>query len=129
MNKLAAEKIAQEYYDLGVQLALSKTAGISDKILRNTAGLYGAGAGAVAGGPLLARQLMGEKAMSEAIYALGKINPNSYPLNVENIAMLGGMAPAALAGGILGARGATKGYDKLVELLSRAPKKLPPTAL
>jgi hypothetical protein len=115
MNKLAAEKIAQEYYDLGAQLALSKTAGATDKILRNTSGLYGAGLGALAS-PLATGGLLGERALNKAMSALG----GSGTLDGEAIGILAAMAPAALAGGIVGARGATKGHDKLVELLRAA---------
>jgi len=116
VNKYAAEEVAQEYYNLGVQLALqdtssTKTAGAADKVLRGTAGLYGAGAGAMATPLALAHMGQG-RAVSQAMEGL---LGNSPIYTTHPIAAL--MAPAALATGILGGRGALKGHDKLVELL------------
>jgi hypothetical protein len=122
MNKYAAEKIAQDYYALGMQIAmeqgnLSKTAGLGDKIVKGTAGLYGG-----LGGGMLGLKAMADggvvhgRDLGNALEGLVKLNPGQ--LGADELVALGIAGPAGIASAILGAKGATKGYAKLKDLLS-----------
>lgn len=93
MNKLAAEKIAQEYYQAGLELALVKEAGLPKEIIKKLVQMPSAGLGAVAGGGLGLRALNAEN-----LFAVS--NPEALALLV-----------AAGGGSMLGAKGAGKAVD------------------
>ena len=118
MNKYAAQKIANEYYELGRQLALgttTKTANLGNRIVRGTTGLYGAGLGAS-----LAPLAMGTS--DDVARAVASLVEKGNMTGNEALG-LALTAPAALGAGILGAKGTMRGYDELARLLSRrAPK-------
>ena len=75
MNKYAAEKISQDYYELGVKIAMDKVSNNPSALRRvlgeivnrsNQAGLGVAGAGlGVLGGDVLAREIANLAKMSE----------------------------------------------------------------
>lgn len=93
MNKLAAEKIAQEYYQAGLELALVKEAGLPKEIIKKLIQAPSAGLGGLVGGGL------GMKAQG-----LGLDSLVSTP---EFLAVL----MAGGGGAMLGAKGAGKAVD------------------
>lgn len=93
MNKLAAEKIAQEYYQAGLELALVKEAGLPKEIIKKLVQMPSAGVGGLVGGGL------GLKALGA-----GLTTSVSGP-EVLALLMAGG------GGAMLGAKGAGKAVD------------------
>ena len=93
MNKLAAEKSAQEYYQAGLELALVKEAGLPKEIIKKLLQMPSAGLGGLAGGGL-------------GMKALG-LGMDSSISNPEVLALL----MASGGGAMLGAKGAGKAVD------------------
>ena len=114
MNKQAAEKIATEYYTLGVQLALHqsglvKQAGLPKEIVKKLIQAPTAGAAGFGGYELLARS-----ARNPTFKNAWKELPEDLAASlVFGITGAGGMAAAHLAG---------KGVDKTHNLLSKLRK-------
>ena len=99
MNKYAADKISQEYYTLGQQLALdnfSKTAGLPKEVIKKMVQAPVAGLSGLAGYATL-----------QELAGLYKANPHPDLLSPQALALI-----SALGGGaMLGAKGAGKAVD------------------
>ena len=118
MNKVAAEKIAQEYYNIGVQLAMQnsglvKEAGLSNKeIIKKLVQLPTAGISAVAS----------IEGMGELLKILPKnlqYDVSEFPLIALPFAAIGG---GALAGNHLAGKGvdlAHRGGAKAIDALKK----------
>ena len=98
MTKQAADKISQEYYTIGQQLALdnfSKTAGLPKEVIKKLVQMPAAGAGGV-GGAMALHQLAGP----------------SHTLTPELLAAIG-------AGSMAGAGMAGKGVEGINNLITK----------
>lgn len=117
MNKVAAEKIAQEYYNIGVHLALQnsslvKEAGLPKEIIKKLVQLPTAGISAMAAGA-------GTAAMSGILPKSLRHGILEYPLTGLILAAIGG---GALAGNHLAGKGvdlAHRGGAKAIDALKK----------
>jgi len=113
MNKYAAEKIAEEYYNLGIELALEKVANIlnpkSAKLLAESLGKTISGARKVTSGAGPLRRLSGYipgTQMNKAQQVLGGAGGRanlSYAENAHNLGLgrLGGGRPTSSPGNVI----------------------------
>ena len=126
MNKLAAEKIASEYYNIGVQLAMQnsglvKEAGLLPKdILKKLVEYPAAAAGSALGAAGLAKGI--DEVVSVSPEILHFLRDSPYAPATTIPALLAALGGGALIGGNLGSKGidlARKKVPKAIDALKK----------